>query len=140
MAKRLFIVVVVLLFIAVQGVANNAEEGKKMAKSPYVGLWKLEEIANPGEKWKKAQYPFTMQISPDGSFVVLMPLSKIRITGTYKILDDGRLQISEEAEDGEPIQPPSISEYSIQNGKLITKANQSGGKKHLGFILKKVGE
>ena len=82
---------------------------------------------------------------PNGNLVILMPPRPIvRITGTWKILDDGRLQISQEEQNGEPfVEGPSISVYSIENGKLTKPAKpfvNENEKAQMGFILKKVGK
>jgi hypothetical protein len=145
MLKRFFSVwVALVLCIMVLGTTVNAEEGKKTAKSPYVGLWKLEKMMyQEGQEWKKPKYPFTLNILPNGKIVILMlPKPMIRITGTWKVLDDGRLQISEEEEDGKPFREgPSISIFSLQDGKLTKPPRpylNQREKAQFGEILKKV--
>jgi hypothetical protein len=145
MVKRLFMVVVVLFCLGVWGTASNAEEGKNITKSSYVGVWKVEKVMyQPGQKWKKADHPFTMQIFPNGKFVTLQPVPNpiFRVTGAWKILDDRRLQISEEEQNGEPFQTPTISVFSLENGRLNKPAKSyvnENEKAQLGLILKKMG-
>jgi hypothetical protein len=111
-----------LVIVALMAAVVLLSGFKRQSNSPYVGIWKLEEIVVDG-KSIKPQNITTLQISPDGDFIIWIDL--ISITGTYEILDDGRLQISEEFLEKKPIQPPNVSEWSIQNGKLI----KSSGKK-----------
>jgi len=122
MVKWFFSVVVTLVFcFGVLGTTVNAEEKKEISKFTYVGIWKLEKIMyQEGQEWKKPEYPFTLNILPNGKIVILMlPKPMIRITGTWKVLDDGRLQIIEEVENGKPFnEGPSISIFSLQDGKL----------------------
>ena len=145
--KRFFMgVMALVLSIGVLSSASTDGEGKEKAKPSYVGIWKLEKMMyQEGQEWKKPKYPFTLNVLPNGKIVILMPPKPmIRITGTWKVLDDGRLQISEEEEDGKPFsEGPSISIFSLQDGKLTKPGrpylNQKE-KAEFGEILKKVGK
>lgn len=111
-----------LVIVALLGAVVLLSGFKKESNSPYVGIWKLEEIVVDGKSIKQ-NHVTTLQIYPAGNFVIWIDL--ISITGTYEILNDGRLQISEEFLEKKPIKPPNVSEWSIQSGKLI----KSSGKK-----------
>lgn len=145
--KRLLMVVMALMLcIGVWSAASTAGEAKETAKSSYVGIWKLEKMMyQEGQEWKKPKYPFTLNILPNGKIVILMlPKPMIRITGTWKVLDDGRLQISQEEQEGVPFaEGPSISIFRIENGKLTKPAKpylNENEKAEFGEILKKVGK
>jgi len=122
----------------------NQRQEEQKSLSSYVGVWKTEkEMYRPGQEWRKSSMPSAWQILPDGKVVILMPYPRpdISITGTWKVLDDGRLQISEEGMNGKPIRPPSISVFTLENGKLIKPARAYVNEKEkaqIGFILKKV--
>ena len=141
--KRLLMVVMALMLcIGVWSAPSIAGE----AKSSYVGIWKLEKMMyQEGQEWKKPKYPFTLNILPNGKIIILMlPKPMIRITGTWKVLDDGRLQISQEEQEGVPFpEGPSISIFRIENGKLTKPAKpylNENEKAEFGEILKKVGK
>jgi len=143
--KKGVTVVALVLCIGAWSTASNAGEVKGTAKSPYLGLWKLEKMMyQEGQEWKKPKYPFTLNILPNGKIVILMlPKPMIRITGSWKVLEDGCLQISQEEEDGKPFsEGPSISRFSLRDGKLTKPPraylNQTE-KAQFGEILKKVG-
>ena len=127
--------------IGVSGAAGGEEGGK--TKSPYVGTWKLEKLMpEAGQEWIKAKYPFIMQLLADGKLEILIPAPNrtIRITGTWKILDDGRLQISQEGENGEKFERPAIIVFSPKNGKLISSARayvNENEKAQPGFIFRR---
>ena len=112
-----------LVIVALIGTVVLLSGFRKMPNSPYVGTWKLEKIVVDGKSIPQNQV-VTLQIFPDGNLEIWMDL--ISITGTYEILEDGRLQISEEFLGEKPIEPPTFSEWSIQGGKLI---KSSGNKK-----------
>lgn len=121
---------------------RNTEESKEIIKYSYVGVWK-QEMRQIGGKWKKADHPFTLQLLPNGKLVILMPVPHpiYRITGTWKILDDGRLQISEEEQNGELFEKPSISVFSLENGKLTKPGRpyiNENEKAQFGVILKRI--
>ena len=121
--RRLLMILTVFLCIGVGGVAGGEEGGK--TKSPYVGTWKLEKLMpEAGQEWIKAKHPFIMQLLADGNLEILIPAPNqtIRITGTWKILDDGRLQISQERENGEAFQRPAIIVFRLEKGQLISSA------------------
>jgi hypothetical protein len=138
--RRLFIIIVVLICIGVFGIAG-CDEGKKT--DSYIGTWKLEKLMpQPGQEWLEAKYPFIMQLLSDGNLEILIsaPNIAIRITGTWKILDDGRLQISQEGQDGETYERPAIIVFSSQNERLISSARayvDENEKAQPGFIFKK---
>ncbi len=70
------------------------------------------------------------------------PNQTISITGTWKMLDDGRLQISQEGQDGELYERPSIIVFGLENGKLISSARayvNEDQKEQPGFIFRKDG-
>jgi hypothetical protein len=120
--RRLFMTLVVLSCIGVFGIAGC--DGGKTTTS-YIGTWKLEKLMpQPGQEWLEAKYPFIMQILSNGNLEIQLttPNQTIRITGSWKILDDGRLQISQEGQDGENYERPSIIIFSLQNEKLILSA------------------
>ena len=120
-----------LVIVALMGAVVLLSGFKRESNSPYVGKWKLEDIVVGGKSIKQ-DHIMMLQIFPDGNFVIWLDL--ISITGTYEILKDGRLQITEKFLEKKPIQPPTVSEWSIQSGKLI---KSSGQKK---TIFKKVEE
>lgn len=105
-----------LVIVALMGAVVLLSGFKRESNSPYVGIWKLEDIVVDGISIKK-NHIITLQIFPDGDFVIWIDL--ISITGTYEILDDGRLLMSEEFLEKKPIQPPTVSVWEIHSGKLI---------------------
>jgi hypothetical protein len=111
-----------LVILALMGTVVFLSGFKRNPKSPYVGIWKLQEIVVDGKSLKQ-NHVTTLQIFPDGNFVIWIDL--ISITGTYEILDDERLQMSEEFLGEKAIEPPTVTEWSIQGEKLI----KSSGKK-----------
>jgi hypothetical protein len=137
-----------VMVVALIGTVVMVSGFKSDSKSPYVGVWKLEKNSYDGEKWKGDNSDTIMKILPNGHLKIIMffhdPHPNPPIDGTWKILDDGRLQISEEAEGGKPFQEgPSISKYIIQNGKLISKPEPfmpGIQKATIGHIYKKVGK
>jgi hypothetical protein len=139
--RGLLIMCVVFIGIGVGKIAGGEEVEK--SKSPYVGTWKLEKLMpEPGQEWIQAKYPFIMQLLADGNLEILIPAPgrTIRITGTWKILDNGRLQVSQEGENGETFERPAISVFSLENGKLVSSARayvNENEKAHAGFIFRK---
>jgi hypothetical protein len=86
-----------------------------------------------------------MQLLPNGNLEILIPAPNqtIRITGTWKILDDGRLQISQEGQNVQTYEKPSMMVFSRKNGKLISSARpyvNENEKEQAGFIFKKEGK
>lgn len=112
-----------LVIVALMGTVVLLSGFKSKPNSPYVGIWKLEKIVIDGKSIQQNQV-VTLKIFPDGNLEIWMDL--ISITGTYEILDNGRLQISEEFIGKKPIEPPTFSEWTIQGGKLV---KSSGRKK-----------
>jgi hypothetical protein len=96
--------------------------GFKRNPNPYVGIWKLQEIVVDGKRIPQ-DHVITLKIFPDGKFAIWIDLTPI--TGTYDILRDGRLQISEEFLGDKPIEPPTVSEWSLQGGKLIKSSRKT---------------
>jgi hypothetical protein len=145
MVKRLFIVVAILICFGVWGTDSHSEDGMTITNSTYIGVWKQEKAMNPlGGEWYKPKYPFIITILPNGKFVIRIPPNPMRITGTWKILDDGRLQISQEEQNGESFsEGPSIMVFSLQDGKLSKPPrpflNENEKAQH-GVILKKIGK
>ena len=141
--RRLFMTLVVLICIGVFGIAG-CDGGKKT--TPYIGTWKLEKLMpQPGQEWLEAKYPFIMQILSNGNLEIQLttPNQTIRITGSWKIMDDGRLQISQEGQDGENYERPSDIIFSLQNEKLISSARayvNENEKEQPGFIFIKDGK
>jgi hypothetical protein len=141
--RQFFMILVVLICIGVFGTIG-CDEGKK--PSSYIGTWKLEKLMpQPGQEWLEAKYPFIMQLLSDGNLEILItaPNLNIRITGTWKILDDGRLQISQEGQDGETYDRPSIIVFSLENKKLTSSARayvDENEKEQPGFIFIKEGK
>jgi hypothetical protein len=141
--RRFFMALVVLICIGISGIAG-CDEGKKT--SSYIGTWKLEKLMpQPGQEWLEAKYPFIMELLSNGNLEIKLtaPNQTIHITGTWKILDDGRLQISQEGQDGETYDRPSIIIFSLQNEKLISAARayvNENEKEQPGFIFKKEGK
>jgi hypothetical protein len=111
-----------LVIVALMGTVVLLSGFKRIPNSPYVGIWKLQEIVVDGKSISQ-DHVITLQIYPDGNFVIWIDLTSI--TGTYKIMHDGRLQISEEYLGKKPIEPPTISEWSIQSGKLIKSSRKT---------------
>ena len=136
-------ILVVLICIGVFGIIGCDERKKP---STYIGTWKLEKLMpQPGQEWLEAKHPFIMQLLSDGNLEILItaPNLKIQITGTWKILDDGRLQISQEGQDGETYDRPSIIVFSLENKKLTSSARayvDENEKEQPGFIFKKEGK
>ena len=102
-------------------------------------------MPQPGQEWLEAKHPFIMELLSDGNLEILItaPNLKIQITGTWKILDDGRLQISQEGQDGEAYDRPSIIVFSLENKKLTSSARayvDENEKEQPGFIFKKDGK
>jgi hypothetical protein len=141
--RRLFMTLVVLICIGAFGIIGCDERKKP---STYIGTWKLEKLMpQPGQEWLEAKYPFIMQLLSDSNLEILItaPNLKIQITGTWKILDDGRLQISQEGQDGETYDRPSIIVFSLENKKLTSSARayvDDNEKEQPGFIFKKEGK
>jgi hypothetical protein len=137
---RFFVVLVVLLCLGVFGLAA-CDEGKKT--SSYIGIWKLEKLMpQPGQDWLAVKYPFIMELLPNGKLNINLsaPDQSIHITGTWKILVDGRLQVSQEGQDGEAYERPALIVFSLENGKLISQARgyvDENEKAQPGFIFKK---
>jgi len=119
------------------------QKKSKTEHRSYIGKWKVEKTMPPyGQKWENSKYPSTFQILPNGKLVILMPPNPL-ITGTWKVLDDGRLQLSQEEQDGEPFQKPSIMLLKLENGKLSKPARpykNDNEKAEYGLILIKVGK
>jgi hypothetical protein len=140
--RRFFIILAVLICIGISGIFG-CDGGKKAS---YIGTWKLEKLMpQPGQEWLEAKHPFIMELLANGNLEILItaPNLKIQITGTWKILDDGRLQISQEGQDGETYERPSIIIFNLENGKLISSARayvDENEKEQPGFIFKKEGE
>jgi hypothetical protein len=141
--RRLPIILVILICIGVFGIAG-CNEGKK--NSSYIGTWKLEKLMpKPGQEWIEPKYPLIMQLLSNGNLEIQLttPNQAIRITGTWKILDDGRLQISQEGQAGETYDRPSIIVFSLENEKLTSSARayiDENEKEQPGFIFKKEGK
>ena len=138
--RRFSIILVGLICIGVFGIVG-CDPGKN--PSSYIGTWKLEKLMpQPGQEWLEAKNPFIMQLLSDGNLELKLtaPNQTIRITGTWKILDDGRLQISQEGQDGETYDRPSIIVFSLQNKKLISSARayvDENEKEQPGFIFRR---
>jgi hypothetical protein len=64
-----------------------------------------------------------MQLLAAGNLEILIPSSNqtIHMTGTWKILDDGRLRISQEGENGEKFERPAIIVFSLKEGSLFQR-------------------
>lgn len=137
---RFFVILLALIFLLAFGIAG-CDAGKKTPA--YVGTWKLEKLMpQPGEEWVEAKYPFIMELLPNGnlSIKITAPNLNVHITGTWKMLDDGRLQISQEGQDGGTYERPSNIVFSPENGKLISSARayvNENEKSQPGFIFKK---
>jgi hypothetical protein len=141
--RRLLIILMVLLCLEVCGLAA-CDAGKKT--STYIGTWKLEKImAEPGQDWLPVKYPFIMKLLPNGTLDLRLsaPTLSVHITGTWKILPDGRLQISQERQDGEAYEKPVLIVFSLENGKLISSARayvNENERAQPGFIFTKEGK
>jgi hypothetical protein len=140
--RRYLMLAMVVLVVGSWGTAS-AGEAKEAARSPYVGTWKLEKLMpEPGQKWLEAKYPFIMQLLPNKDLDIQLqaPDKTIRITGTWKILPDGRLQVSQEKENGEAYEKPAIIVFSLKKGKLMATARSyvsEEEKAQAGFIFRK---
>ncbi len=140
-SRCLLVFLVVFSCIGVGGIASG-EEGEK-TNSPYVGTWKLEKLMpQPGQEWLEAKYPFIMQLWSNGKLDIHLsaPNQKIHITGTWKILGDGRVQVSQEGQDGETFERPAIIVFSLEKGRLIAAPRayvNENEKAQPGFIFKK---
>jgi hypothetical protein len=139
--RWLLMIGAVFICLGVGGIAGG--EAVEQSQSPYVGTWKLEKLMpEPGQEWLQAKYPFIMQLFADGNLEILVPAPgrTIRITGTWKILANGRLQVSQEGENGETFERPAISVFSLENGKLVSSARtyvSENEKAQAGFIFRK---
>jgi hypothetical protein len=139
--RWLLMIGAVFIFVGVWGIAGG--EAVEKSKSPYVGTWKLEKLMpEPGQEWLEAKYPFIMQLLADGKLEILIPAPNqtIHITGTWKILADGRLQVSQEGENGKAFERPAIIVFSPKNGKLASSARayvNENAKAQPGFIFRK---
>jgi hypothetical protein len=141
--QRFFMGLVLCICLGVLGIAG-CDNGKKA--SSFIGSWKLEKLMpHPGQEWLEAKYPFIMRLLPNGTLEILLraPDQTIRITGTWKILADGRLQISQEGQDGETYEKPATIIFNRENGRLIAAARpyvNETEKEQAGFIFKKEGQ
>jgi hypothetical protein len=92
------IVMAVVLAVCFSGLAFSQIKNK----SEIVGLWKTDLILpKDGKEWVAPPSYSSFDFLQNGRFVFLSPVDKpvVRITGSWRIMPDGRLGLQEEVEE-----------------------------------------
>lgn len=95
---RKVIVMVVVLAFCFTGLALCQIKDK----SEIVGLWKTDLILPEGGKeWISPPTASSYEFLPTGKFIFLSPIDKpaVRISGNWRILKDGKLDLDEKIEE-----------------------------------------